>query len=598
MQTQDNIVCCKKQNRTPIFLFHKVTARQVTKYLASESVRCFDPPPGGFTMRSFKKLAILLALVSANFAFAATDTLNIGIGAEFDNLNPLISSQAATKYMLYMAHRPLIVLTPDLQWKPQMIKEIPTLKNKLLKQKGTSLEMVIEILPDIQWGDGVPVTCKDIDFSVKVGKSKNVSIPDREKFENISSVVADKANPKKCTITFAKAKFDYFANLPEVLPEHLEGPIFDKYSSKAEGYDQNSLYTKNPTNPGLYNGPYLISEVKLGSHVIFTPNPKFAKQPHFKKIVVKLIPNTSTLEANLRSQSINMIASAAGLSLDQAVVFDKKVKAENLPYQVVFEDGVIYAHIDFNLDNSILSDLKVRRALAYALNKKEMIDSLLEGKGRVAEHFVTEKDPWYTDKVQKYDYSPRTANKLLDEAGWKKGADGIREKAGKKLSLKIMAAAGVKLNDNIETYIQDQWKNIGVQLSIKNEPARVVFGETVRDRKFDLALYSWVSIPDNSPRSILHSASIPTLANAKAGQNYTGYKNKEVDTLIDQLEVELDAKKRAEIGKKILTIYASDIPVMPLYYRANDAVIPAGLKNYRLSGHLYYETLNVEDWTF
>jgi peptide/nickel transport system substrate-binding protein len=543
-------------------------------------------------------LVLILGIFLGSLTQAKTDTLSIGIGAEFENLNPLISSQAATKYMLYMAHRPLIILTPDLQWKPQMIKEIPTLKNKLLKLKGKELSMVIEILPEIKWGDGVPVTCRDIEFSVKVGKSKNVSTPDREKFENISSVVSDKENPKKCTITFVKPKFDYFANLPEVVPAHLEAPIFEKYGSKAEGYDQNSLYTKNPTNPGLYNGPYVISEVKLGSHVIFTPNPQFSKQPYFKKIIVKLIPNTGTLEANLRSNSINMVSSAGGFSLDQAVIFDKKVKSENLPFQVVFEDGVIYAHIDLNLDNPILADLKVRRALAHGLNKKEMIESLLEGKGRIADHFVTEKDPWYTDKVPKYDYSIRTANKLLDEAGWKKGADGIRVKDGKKMVLTIMGAAGVKLNDNIETYIQDQWKTIGIQINIKNEPARVFFGDTIRDRNFDLALYSWVSIPDNSPRSILHSVSIPSVANSKAGQNYTGYKNKEVDHLIDQLEVELDAKKRADIGKKILAIYARDLPVLPLYYRAVNAVIPAGLKNYHLSGHLYYETLNVEDWTF
>lgn len=547
---------------------------------------------------NLKKWVLSLVFVGAG-SHAATDSLNIGIGAEFETLNPVIMSQAASRYMLYLAHRPLIVLTPDMQWKPEIIKEFPTLANKLVKKKGESLEMTIEILPDVQWGDGVPVTCKDIEFSVKVGKNINVSIPDREKFENISSVAIDKANAKKCTITFAKAKFDYFANMPELLPAHLEGPVFDKFSGKQQGYDQNSLYVKNPTNPGLYFGPYVISEVKLGSHVIFTPNPKYIGTPaKFKKIVIKLIPNTGTLEANLRSNSINMIASAGGFSVDQAVAFEKKVKSENLPYQVVFEDGVIYAHVDFNLDNKILSDIKVRRALAHGLNKKEMIDSLLEGKGRVADHFVTEKDPWFTDKVQKYDFSTRTANKLLDEAGWKKGADGIRVKDGQKLSITIMAAGGVKLNDMIETYMQEQWRNIGVQLNIKNEPARVFFGETVRNRNFDMALYSWVSIPENSPRSVLHSKSIPSAANAKAGQNYTGYKNKEVDSLIDKLELELDAKKRAEIGKKLLSIYATDIPVLPLYYRANNTVIPAGMKNYRLSGHLFYETLNVEDWTF
>jgi peptide/nickel transport system substrate-binding protein len=551
-------------------------------------------------MRSnLNKIVLLSILLLAQLGVAATDTLNIGIGAEFENLNPLIGSQAATFYMLYLAHRPLVYLTPDLQWKPLIIKDIPTLQNKLLKRKGLGLEATIEILPQVQWGDGVPLTCADLAFALKVGKNNNVSIPERDKYDNISSITFEPSNPKKCTVNFIKAKFDYYANMPSPLPEHLEKSVYEKYSSKAEGYDQNSLYTKNPTNPGLYFGPYVISEVKLGSHVIFTPNPKYwGKKPHFSKIVIKLIPNTGTLEANLRSNSINMVASAAGFSLDQAALFEKKVKADGSPYQVIFADGVIYAHIDFNLDHPALSDVRVRKALAYGINKKEMISSLLEGKGTVADHFVTEKDPWYTDKVTKYEFSPRMANKLLDEAGWKKGADGIRVKDGKKLTFTIIAAAGVKLNDNIETYLQEQWKNLGAQLNIKNEPARVFFGDTVRDRKFDLALYSWVSNPDNSPRSVLHSSAIPTVANGKAGQNYTGYKSKEVDTLIDQLEAELDPKKRAEIGKRIIAIYANDLPVLPLYYRQTDTVIPAGMKNFHLSGHVYYETLNVEDWTF
>ncbi len=550
-------------------------------------------------MKLIKVILFSLGFMGASVARALSqDVLTIGMSAEFENLNPLISSTAATKYMLYLAWRPLVILTPDNEWKPLLIKQIPTIENKLAKKKGNGLEVTIEIIEKAQWGDGTPLTCKDIELAWQIGKSKNVSNPNREPYENITSIVADKSNPKKCTLVMAKTKYDFYMTMPDPLPAHLEGPVFKKFGDKPEGYDLNSLYTKNPTNPGLYFGPYVISEVKLGSHLIFTPNPHFyGKAPAFKKIVFKIVPNNATLEANLRSGIIDMISSTAGLGLDQAVIFERKVKAENLAYQVVFEDGVVYAHIDFNLDNPILSDLKVRKALLMSFNKKEMIQSLLEGRGRPANHFVTEKDPWFTNKVENYSYNKREAARLLEEAGWKMGPKGYREKGGKTLSLNLLAAAGAKLNEMIEVYLQEKFKAVGVELLVKNEPPRVFFGETVSHRKFDLAMYSWISIPESSPRSSLHSSMIPSASNSWAGQNYPGYKNPEVDHLIEKLEEELNPQQRAAYAKKIVEAYVKDIPVIPVYYRPTNCVIPKGLKGFRLSGHTFYETLTAENWS-
>jgi peptide/nickel transport system substrate-binding protein len=546
----------------------------------------------------FAIIGLVLSTGVRAFSAPPTDTLTFGISAEFENLNPMIGSQAATNYMLYMAYRPLVVLSLEGRWVPMLIKDIPTLSNKLLKKKGSGIEATIELIDTAKWGDGIPVTCEDIEFAWQVGKNKNVSIPNREPYDNITSITWDKATPKKCVIDSSVNKYDFYQNLPNPLPAHLEAPILKKYGVKSEGYDLNSLYTKNPSNPGLYNGPYVISEVKLGSHIIFTPNPHFyGKKPYFKKIIFKLIPNNATLEANLRSGIIDMICPAAGLGLDQAVIFEKKVKAENLPYTVLFEDGEIYAHIDLNLNNPILADLKVRKALSMGFNRKEMINSLMEGKGKEAIHFVTEQDPWYTSKVATYPPSKREAAKLLDEAGWKMGARGYREKGGKTLSLTLIAASGAKLNEMIEAYLQEKYKALGIELNIKNEPARVFFGETVTHRKFDMAMYAWMSIPEMSPRSTLHSTSIPNEKNSWAGQNYPGYKNVEVDKAIDALELELDAKKRIPLAHKILEAYARDIPVIPIYYRPNNVVIPKGLKGYKLSGHIYYESLYVENWS-
>lgn len=546
-------------------------------------------------------LGLILFLVSAagaNPKATNKETLTIGVASEFDNLHPIVASQAVTRYIQYMAYRPLVILNLDYKWVPLLIKEIPTVDNKLAKRVGNGLQATIEILPAAKWSDGTPVTCKDVVFAWQVGKNKNVSNPNREPYENITSIAVDKSNPKKCTLSFAKAKYDYFTSFPDPLPAHLEEEIFKVHSEKPEGYDVNSLYTKRPETLGLYNGPYMISEVKLGSHVALVPNPYFhGKKPYFKQVIVKLVPNNATFEANLRSGIVDMVSPSAGLGLDQAIVFEKKVKSENLPFTVHYEDGVVYAHIDLNQDHPILSDLKVRKALSLAFNKKDMIDSLLDGRGKPAATFVTDKDPWYTTNIPVYNYSRREAQRLLDEAGWKMGPKGIREKNGKTLSLTLSSAAGAKLNEMIMAYLQDKFKAVGVELNLKTEAARVFFSETVNRRKYDMALYSWISVPENTPRSTLHSGMIPSEKNAWAGQNSCGYRNPEVDKLIDQLEQELSAKKRVPLAQKIMEHYAKDIPVIPLYYRPNNAVTPKDMKGYRLSGHLFYETLYIENWS-
>src|SRR6516165_6133902 len=101
-----------------------------------------------------------------------------------------------------------------------------------------------------------------------------------------------------------------------------------------------------------------------------------------------------------------------------------------------------------------------------------------------------------------------------------------------------MTTAGNRSRELVEQVLQSQWRHIGIDIKIKNEPARVLFGETLRHRRFDLAMYAWISSPENVPRSTLFSDEIPDEANAFAGQNVAGFKNTEMDRLIDTIEVD------------------------------------------------------------
>lgn len=548
-------------------------------------------------------LVSLATLMTGASNAAPSKEFRIGISQEFENLNPVIMTMSATTYIYSMAGRALVTLDPSGKWIPQLAKSIPTLENggASLSPDKTKLTAKWDIIDSAKWSDGTPVTCADFAFTREVALSPNISIGEREVYSQIEKISWAPETPKTCTFLYSKAKWD-FNQLGgfRPLPKHIEEPIFNKFKKQKEGYEKNTAYNKNPTLKGLYNGPYQIVEAKLGSHVTLEVNPHFyGPKPQISKVIVKLIPNTATLDANLRSNTIDMVSSL-GFSFDQALNFEKKSKSEKLPYFTQFKPSITYEHIDLNLDNPILKDKKVRKALIYALNRQELVQALFEGKQTVALHSVAPIDPWFTDdpkKITLYPYNKRQAARLLDEAGWKLGQDGIREKNGTKLSLVFMTTAGNKTREMVQTFLQQQWKSVGVDIVIKNEPARVLFSETTKKRKYSgMAMYAWVSSPENNPRSTLTCGSIPTEANGWSGQNYVGFCDPELDSIVNAIDTEFDQKKRIELAHRLQKIYTEEAFVIPLYYRADVAVTPTSLKGFQLPGHMFAETNFIENW--
>ncbi|MFM6929111.1 MAG: peptide ABC transporter substrate-binding protein [Bdellovibrio sp.] len=555
-----------------------------------------------------KNLSIIAALslyLPTVFAAPPKDEISIAINAEFDTINPIVNTMMAGVMVDDAVIRPIAKLTPAGRAEPVLIKEIPSLENKKLKlvkdKTGTRSQADIEFLANASWGDGQPLTCKDLEAAWKIGRDDLVASPSRENYNNIRRIDIDGKNPKKCSVHFEKASYNFYLNLPRPIPAHLELPIFEKNKGQVHGYERNSLFVAQITNPGLYNGPYRIAELKLGSHVVLVPNEKFyGEKPYFKKVIIRFILNSSALEANLMSGNVQMISSA-GLTFDQAVAFEKKNKSQNLPYEVLFVPGSMYSHIEINLDDPILKDLQVRQALAYGFNRKEMAQSFFNNRQPPAYHFATPFDDWYTDKPQdiaSYAYSRIKAAELLDKAGWALGAQGYRWKNGQKLSFVLSGVSDNKLNEMISVYLQNQWKQLGVELQLKTTPARVFFSDILRHRKFQLALLTWVNSPNAVDLASLSSNMIPTEANGWSGHNRAGWKNKNVDKWLTEASSEFSSKKRVQLMRKVIKQYTEDLPAIPAYYRANNSVIPQGLKGYEMSGHNYTEFLQIEKWHF
>ncbi|MGI9500672.1 MAG: peptide ABC transporter substrate-binding protein, partial [Geminicoccaceae bacterium] len=346
----------------------------------------------------------------------------------------------------------------------------------------------------------------------------------------------------------------------------------------------------------LHFGPYKVTEVSAGAHIVLEQNPTWwGDPPFFQRIVIKVVENMAALEANLLAGDIDMIAGEAGLTIDQALAFEKR---HGDRFEIVYKPGLIYEHIDVNLDNPILADIRVRKALIQGIDRNAMSQQLFEGRQPVAHGSVHPLD-WVNFKdVPQYEENLHAAAALLDEAGWNGLRDGIRHnEAGEPLALELMTTAGNRTRELVQQVLQSQWKRLGIEITIKNEPARVFFGETVNKRKFTgLAMFAWISSPENVPRSTLHSEEIPTAENGWAGQNYTGFNREDVDQLLEDIGRQLDRDKREAMWHELQTIYAEELPAIPLYFRANPHIWPKWLKGVVPTGHLDSSALGVEFW--
>ncbi|WP_218574848.1 peptide ABC transporter substrate-binding protein [Reyranella sp. CPCC 100927] len=545
------------------------------------------------------RIAAILALGVAALArpAAAKDELVIGMTQYPSSFNPNIGAMLAKTLVGGMTHRPITAWDPD--WKLVCLQctEMPTIENGGAKveeyepgKKGIAVTYTLR--PDLKWGDGTPVTTKDVAFTMEVGKHPQSGIAAAEGYRRIRKL--DIKDDRTFTFHHDRVTFDYNATGDfRLLPAHIERPVFE--ANPAE-YRNKSKFETDTTNPALWLGPYRITKTVPGASVELERNPAWSgKAPHFKRIVFRIIENTAALEANVLSGSIDYVIGELGLTIDQALSFEKRHKDR---FNVVYKPGLVYEHIDIRMDNPILADRRVRLALMQSIDRDAISTRLFEGKQPVAHSNVNPLDPMYSPGARHYAYDAAAARKLLDEAGFSDIRGGIRHNAkGEKLSFELATTAGNRSREQIQQVLQSQWKQIGVDVRLKVEPPRVFFGETVQKRGYSgMAMYAWVSTPQSVPRTTLHSQEIPSEANGWSGQNSGGYKSTDMDRTIDAMEVELDVDKRKALFGEMQRIYTEDLPVIPLYFRSDVFVLPKALKGVRPTGHQYVSTLWVEDW--
>ena len=267
-------------------------------------------------------LLLLLAVCWAWLPLRAEEkrTLVIGVTQFPSTFHPVIDAMLAKSYVLGMVLRPVTSYDHDWQLACLVCEELPTLENGGAVRETTpdgkqGVAVTYRIREGLTWADGVPVTSDDIRFTWEVGKHPESGVTGADVFQRIWKV--ETPDPRTVVLHTDRITYTYNAFGVEPLPAHLDRAVFE---ADPRAYKQRTLYDRDTTNPGLYFGPYRIAEVSAGAYTALERNSHWpGPEPHFDRIVVRVIPNTAALEANLLSGAVDYIAGSLGLTLDQAL---------------------------------------------------------------------------------------------------------------------------------------------------------------------------------------------------------------------------------------------------------------------------------------
>jgi len=337
------------------------------------------------------------------------------------------------------------------------------------------------------------------------------------------------------------------------------------------------------------SGPYRLVAWRRGSEIALEANPQFYRgAPKIKRIVIRFIANDNTMTIALRTHELDL-----GDRLSIATYTNLGQVPGMLPALAAQSN---WEHLTFNAGRPPLDDRRVRLALCYGFDVREIFAKVAHGLGVIgptAENPVTQ---WYNRRLDYYPYDPKKAASLLEQAGWRLGPDGLRVKDGKRLSLTFVSTAGNITREQTQVILQERWRALGIEVVIKNGPAAMVFalaanGGPIYSGNYDVALSAWANpIPDPNTINFNASDRIPPL-----GNNLSFYRNAELTRLEDEAAGTFDERVRKRLYDRIQEIELDEVPYYVLRWSAITDMRSTALRGVRppIVGSTFW---NVADW--
>jgi peptide/nickel transport system substrate-binding protein len=464
--------------------------------------------------------------------------LRFSEGTDPKGLNPVLDSGSPTLSLAMFIYSWTVRYDSKSRPVPDALSELPTVANGDVSPDGLTLKY--KLRHNIKWQDGQPLTCRDLEFTREVVMNPKNNVVTTDGFKDIASI--DCSDPyvalihmKRLYAPFLQQLWSVNGNAP-ILPEH----ILAKYND-----DKGSLNTAPYNSMPIGSGPFKVTSWIRGQEVRMVANPDFyLGKPKLTTVVYKVLADENTEETELQTHELDMLGTGSAMKWPQYAALAADPKNGLIAIRV---DSYLFAHIDFDLKHPIVSDRNVRIALAYATDRAEIIEKLLHGSAIPAETDQSPKLSWgYTNDIQHHLYNPEKAKQILEADGWKAGPDGVRVKNGQRLEFTLSTQNESNYGKAVQTVLQRQWRDVGVQADIKNYPSSEFFDNStngiLEGGHYDAALFSWAAAADPDDNAIYSADNL-----APHGQNNLMWVNrKATDAMADALKTVNQAQRKRD----------------------------------------------------
>ncbi|RCS23043.1 peptide ABC transporter substrate-binding protein [Phyllobacterium salinisoli] len=500
----------------------------------------------------------------------------VGISQEPTVFNPLMAHIEVDDGVHFSLFDALFRIAPDGSIQPNLAVEVPTQANGGISEDG--LNWRIRLRDDVRWHDGEPFTAEDVKFTLEL-----ITNPDFRAWRTTGhSLVRDitVVSPTEITWRMEEVFAPYLSFLTEtfIVPKHILEKDADPNAA---------AFNQAPIGTGAFKWGQRVP----GDHVELVANPGyFGDGPYVERLIFKYIPDVTVLYTQFKSGDIDLVGQTY-------ITPDNYEEARTLPGRVVsLVPASSVESIYLNLKRPQFKDLAVREALYAAMDRKAIIEGLYYGVPSLTETFMPRQSFYYDPDLPKQEFNLERARKILDNAGWVPGPDGIRAKDGVRLSFANSTTSGNHLREQAQQFLQQTFAEIGVEMTISNLPAAVMWGEFWSQSQFDTAMvgitYLIGADPDVTNR--FHTRAIA--AQGGSGSNNAQYSNPEVDALLEKGSRTFDPEARREIYFRVQELVRHDLPLLPLFANTSVYGRKEGIEGFVPNTNTRTESWKAADW--
>jgi peptide/nickel transport system substrate-binding protein len=456
----------------------------------------------------------------------------------------------------------LLTVNEKGQYVPQLAEAIPSGE----EVREGPLRLTFRLRPEAKWSDGVPVTTADVAFTLRTMMDPHNQIASREGWDKITRIEPGRTAaggtcaPATCFTVAFRADYAPWRDIFSVsagyfiLPRHI-----------LAGKDFNTVWNDG----GLVgSGPFTLESYEPRVRAVLARSPGYWASkdagggPFLDKIVINFLDSPAGVVNALRQGEAQM----ASLTPDPALIA-RADAIEGIAVQAV--PSVFWEHLILNVQAEPLTDPAVRLALAYAIDREQVVKVLLDSSFPVLQSVLKPFQLGYEPAFEGYVYDPDRARALLSAAGWTLGADGIFEKGGKKLEIPIVFTAGDELRRTTIRLMADQAGRAGIRLTPRSETPDTLFGGALGQGDFTAVEIAFGGGLEPTLTSLLATNQIPTEGNGFTGQNVYRWSSPEADRLMRLADRTIADAARSQALGQVQRIVADEVPLIPLYQQPN-----------------------------